>query len=125
MSYTFDANIVSDLFKDANGFRPSEAFYTRWNSGNNDQKQAIWDDLILRLEEKHNEDKRIEAIETEKFEAQIASTMTVGACSRETAIRWIVDCLDLSDSDKMYGGDYICYTLNLPYSYANEFNCVL
>lgn len=125
MSYTFDANIVSDLFKDVNGFRPGSTFYTTWNSGNNDQKQVIWDNLILQLEEKYNEDKRIEAEETEKFEAQIASAIDAGAGSRETALRWIVEGLDLSDSDKLYGGDYVCYTLNLPYSYANEFNCVL
>jgi hypothetical protein len=125
MSYTFDANIVSDLFKDVNGFRPGSTFYTTWNSGNNDQKQVIWDNLILQHEEKYNEDKRIEAEETEKFEAQIASAIDAGAGSRETALRWIVEELDLSDSDKMYGGDYVCYTLNLPYSYANEFNGVL
>ena len=125
MSYTFDANIVSDLFKDVNGFRPGSTFYTTWNSGNDDQKQVIWDNLILQLEEKYNEDKRIEAIETEKFEAQIKLAMDLGADSRESALRWIVEELDLSDSDKMYGGDYVCYTLNLPYSYANEFNCVL
>lgn len=124
MSYTFDANIVSDLFKDVNGFRPSSTFYTTWNAGNNDQKQVIWDNLILQLEEKYNEDKRIEAEETEKFEARIASAIDAGAGSRETALRWIVEELDLSDSDKMYGGDYICYTLNLPYSYANEFNSI-
>ena len=124
MSYTFDANIVSDLFKDVNGFRPGSTFYTAWNSGNDDQKQVIWDNLILQLEEKYNEDKRIEAEETEKFEAQIASAIDAGAGSRETALRWIVEGLDLSDSDKLYGGDYICYTLNLPYSYANEFNSI-
>jgi hypothetical protein len=125
MIYTFDANIVSDLYKDVNGHRPSGWFYTTWNSGNDDQKQAMWDNLILQLEERNAEDERAEAKAIENFEAQIKSAMDLGADSRETALRWIVEAMELSDADKMYGGDYICYTLDLPYSYSNEFNCVL
>ena len=120
MNYTFDANTVSDLYKDVNGFRPSGWFYTTWNSGNNDQKQAMWDNLIIELEARCTEEKQAEFEAVKMFEAKIASIMELGANSRETALRWIVDSLNLSDADKMYGGDYICYTLGLPYGYVNE-----
>jgi hypothetical protein len=125
MSYTFDANIVSDLFKDVNGFRPGSTFYTAWNSGNNDQKQVIWDNLILQLEEKYTEDKKAEAEAIKNFEAKVTLHMELGASSRETALRWIVDAMELSDNDKLYGGGYICYALDLPYSYEKEFNAIL
>ena len=125
MSYTFDANVVSDLFKDVNGFRPGTTFYIAWNNGNNDQKQVIWDNLILQAEEKYAEDKRIEAKEIEEFEAKVKLAIELGAHDRETAIRWIVEELDLSDADKQYGGDYVCYTLGVPYKYSDEFNSVL
>ena len=49
MTYTFDADIVSDLHKDAFGRRPSEGFWDRWNSGDDDQKQEMWDDLLVDL----------------------------------------------------------------------------
>lgn len=125
MNYTFDANTVSDLYKDVNGFRPSGWFYTTWNSGNNDQKQAMWDNLILELEARCTEEKQAEIQAAKDFEVRIALTMESGANSRETALRWIVDSLNLSDADKMYGGDYICYTLGVPYDYSNQFNSVL
>lgn len=122
MTYTFDDNIVSDLHKDACGFRPSTVFYTAWNNSNDEQKQVIWDNLVARHEEKYNEDKRIEDEAVEQFEAKVKQTIELGADSRETALRWIVDELDLSDNDKLYGGDYICYKLGLPYSYATQFD---
>ena len=49
--YTFSEELLSDLHKDARGFRPrSEWFWNNWNTSNDDGKQAIWDNLVEELE---------------------------------------------------------------------------
>jgi hypothetical protein len=48
--YTFNEIEVSDLHKDAYGFRPSESFWTEWQLANNDEKQFIWDEMIAAFE---------------------------------------------------------------------------
>lgn len=50
MRYTYDDMAVSDLHKDAFGFRPSETFWQEWALSNPDARQQIWDDLIRALQ---------------------------------------------------------------------------
>ena len=45
-SYTYDEAIVSDLHKDAYGFRPREGFWNHWNLSTHDEKQEMWDGLL-------------------------------------------------------------------------------
>ena len=47
--YTFDENLISDLHKDAYGFRPDQSFWATFASFNPDQKQALWDNMIAVL----------------------------------------------------------------------------
>jgi len=67
------------------------------------------------------EDKRNEAAALADFTAQVKETIDLGAGDEKTAIRWILDSMDLNEDDRMYGGDYICYTLGLSYSEAHRF----
>jgi hypothetical protein len=124
MTYTFDAKTVSDLYKDVHGFRPGAMFYTAWNAGNDDQKQVMWDNLITGLDIVNKEEQAHEQQAIASFEKHIASLESISN-SRKQSIRWIIEGLELTDSDKMYGGDYICYKLGLPYSYAKEFDLAL
>ena len=124
MTYTFDANTVSDLYKDVHGFRPDAMFYTAWNLGDDGQNQVMWDNLITELEVVNKEEQAHEQQAIASFEKHIASLESISN-SRKQSIRWIVEGLALTDSDKMYGGDYICYKLGLPYSYAKEFDLAL
>ena len=58
MNYTFDEREVSDLHKDAYGFRPSYDYWREWELADNDEKQRLWDDLINALQWAiENEDK--------------------------------------------------------------------
>ena len=123
MPYTFDENTLSDLHKDARGWRPrSEGFWIRWKTSDDDGKQSIWDGLIDELDETIAADKAASEEAVASFEAQIASNLELGAPNREAAIRWIVDSLNLTESDLMYGGDYICWELGLPYSMKGTFD---
>jgi hypothetical protein len=49
MTYTFDENLISDLHKDAYGFRPDVSFWATFAAFNPDQKQALWDSMIAIL----------------------------------------------------------------------------
>jgi hypothetical protein len=122
MNYTFDEGTVSDLHKDAHGYRPSASFWALWRESTDDQKQAIWDQLIADL---NIEVERYEAAERQAiadFEDTITRTIAMGAGDRATAIRWFVEA---SDTDSQYPGEYLCWQLNLPYSYAKVFDSVI
>ena len=120
--YTFDESIVSDLHKDAFGFRPREYFWAEWNNSSDASKQVIWDDLLVSLERANEWERAEQARAVKQFEDRIELLMNMGASSRETAIRWIIESMELSETDKCYGGSYICFELGLPYNMAETFN---
>ena len=88
-TYTFDESIVSDLHKDAYGFRPSQSWWAMWAAFNADQMQAEWDHLI----EVMNESIEMERLEKERalaeFKALVQKTIELGAGDEETALRWM------------------------------------
>lgn len=112
MDYTFDVDTVSDLHKDAFGFRPSELFWEEWIGATDAQKQEIWDSLERALEvsmeiERENEQRAIE-----RFEALVRVNINAGAEDRETALRWIMD------NTKCNGDwEFLCWEYGLPYRY--------
>ena len=116
--YTFSNELISDLHKDARGFRPHEAFYEGWTQSDDDNKQAIWDGLCREMDRRQNEEKIAELAAEAKFEGRIVESIKMGAESREDAIRWILQSEGL---DKEYDAGYICYCLGLPYSRKAEF----
>ena len=75
MSYTYSDDIISDLHKDARGFRPDEYFWEEWTQSPEDSKQRIWDKLCDEMEYNQKEEARIEAANLVKFREQLASTM--------------------------------------------------
>lgn len=110
--YTFDDNTVSDLHKDAFGFRPSQSWWGYWAASNPDGKQAEWDGLIAALERRVAEDKAAEERAVVRFEALVNTTTAAGAKDRTTALQWLMDGSDC-------GGDwdYFAWTHGLPYRY--------
>lgn len=119
--YTFDGSIVSDLHKDTYGFRPTADFWANWNDSSDADKQHIWDHLC----EAHDYAMDLEANRTieaiNAFEIEVANALDLGASSRDVAIRWIVESLNLTQFDLMYGGNYICFLKDLPLSMAQLF----
>jgi hypothetical protein len=116
MAYTFDAQIVSDLHKDARGFRPSEYFWEEWDQCGDDNRQAMWDGLLRELEDTMAEDRRREAQALEDFAQLIINNINLGAGSVETAIRWILEAEEFSQFDLAYGADYVAFRFGLSYS---------
>lgn len=120
--YTFDEDTISDLHKDARGFRPSEYFWETWHNASDNYKQVLWDDLVDELRRGNEMLAEMEAIALAKFEALVAGTMELGAYNRETAIRWIVESLDLGE---YADAEYACWALNLNYNCAKLFDGIL
>ena len=87
--YTFDENTISDLHKDARGFRPGEYWWNQWNASTDEEKQTTWDSLIVELEEELERVRRWEEEAVKDFEADVNQHIALGAGDRETALRWM------------------------------------
>lgn len=122
MAYTFDENIVSDLHKDAYGFRPTSYFWDNWKSSNDDEKQRIWDGLLVDLNAEIERDRNSKLQAVAEYERMVQHNLDHGAQTREDAIRWIVQALGLDELDLRYGGSRVCYELGLPYEMEKEFD---
>ena len=120
--YTFDEQTVSDLHKDARGHRPSSYWWEDWRLASDSTKQVIWDNLIEELNLSMDQDSQKEIAAINAFELEIAQTLDYGACSRDDAVRWIIQAMVLDDIDLMYGGSLICYRKGLPYRMAGIFD---
>lgn len=118
-TYTFCEDTVSDLHKDAYGFRPSQNWWMHWEEATDDAKQAIWDDLISALEDSINEQKIQQKKAIESFEALVKKNIEYGAKDRADAIAWICDSYDCENAHSVYGWNYLEYEMGLPYGYIS------
>jgi len=87
--YTYSDQLISDLHKDALGFRPIEAFWEGWTQSDDDKKQAIWDGLCREMDRRQEEEARTEAYLLAKFKEEVQSYIELGAGDRQTALRWM------------------------------------
>ena len=87
--FTFDEQTVSDLHKDARGFRPHAAFIEGWEQSDDENKQAIWDGLVRERERHQAWEARIQDECLAEFEAEIQTCIDMGAGDRQTALRWM------------------------------------
>jgi len=87
--YTYSDELISDLHKDARGFRPHEAFYEGWTQSDDDNKQAIWDGLCREMDRREEMEACNEAYLLAKFKEEVQSYIELGAGDRQTALRWM------------------------------------
>ena len=93
MSYTFSAELFSDLHKDALGFRPrAHSFYDETTT--DAERQQMWDYLCQILEENMAAEREHEARAVRDFEAEVENVIALGAGDRATALRWITSSED-------------------------------
>jgi len=113
--YTFDEQIVSDLHKDARGYRPTEYFWEEWSQCGDDTRQAMWDNLLEELAAETARQLDAYARAEIAFHQRVQGTMVAGARDELTAIRWILEAEQLSKFDLAYGSDYVAWHFGLPY----------
>lgn len=118
MIFTFDDILVSDLYKDAYGHRPSHRYLIDWFELTDQEKQDEWDLLISVFASNEAREAEQEAANIDMFYARIEQMMEDGAESKEQAIRWICDAEGIDYNEPDVG--YICFELGLPYTMENE-----
>lgn len=113
--YSFSNDLISDLHKDAFGFRPKGNYYVWWESLSDDEKQAEWDSLYETLVAREESERHAEERAIVNLDQRIASLMHHGARSREMAIRWLDEAYET-------GGDvsFLEYQLGVPYGYLTK-----
>ncbi len=113
--YTFDENIVSDLYKEAYGFRPREYFWSEWEEATNDRKQAIWDDLLDTADREAEREREMQIEAEHDVEDRIRFMMsTVAGCTRENAIRYLHDAYNTNGDT-----EYLEFNLGVRYGYLS------
>lgn len=91
MEYAFSDELISDLYKDANGFRPGAIYMEYWNIMSNDQKQEEWDGLIREMNWSLQQDMIRANGALIRFEEAVAKIIAVGAGTREAALKWMTE----------------------------------
>jgi len=82
-------DIISDLHKDARGYRPSQYFWEGWKELSDEGQKEIFDMLAEELQIREQDEREMEQRAIENFEARIADVIKLGAGNRQTALRWI------------------------------------
>ncbi len=113
--YTFNENIVSDLYKEARNHRPYETFWIVWNLSSDAEKQEIWDGLLQEADYEAGQETQRKARAVKQFAKMIQDTIALGASSEEAAIDWMLEAEGFTLHDYQYGADYIAYHFDLPY----------
>lgn len=101
-----------DMYKDAYGVRPRGMDTSGWTEA---EFQAEFADLAEVIDREEAQRKLSEAEAIAKFEQHVINTICMGARTRETALRWIMDA-SVANGD----WEYLCYDLGLPYHYFRK-----
>ena len=114
-NYTFNADVLSDLHKDAYGFRPSGDFFREWDLLDNDGKQDLWDQLVDAVGESIQREREYQQMAIAEFESWVAQTMSIVFDStREDCIRM------MHDAHQTHGDvEYLEHCLGVPYGYIS------
>jgi len=88
--YTYDENVISDLHKDARGYRPRETFFNMWETLSQDDKQGVWDMLCEELNSVMEEEARLEAEALKELRVHTRNVMNVMRCTWDKALRILI-----------------------------------
>ena len=80
---------ISDLHKDARGFRPTNDWMEMFDKVSSSEQEKIFDDLIEELKEAEEDARRAEQQAIYDFDDHLAAVRREGAPDRATALRWM------------------------------------
>lgn len=112
--YTFSDTIYSDFHKDVYGFRPSHAEWNNWKYLSDDEKQDVWDTMIVMLRKNEERERAAERAAIQKVEAILAEYLQEFFGDRQKALRKLWDEQGLHWS---YDEEFLAFRLGLPYNY--------
>ncbi|QIV65842.1 hypothetical protein Cp1R7AA1_021 [Mesorhizobium phage Cp1R7A-A1] len=108
-------NLLSDIHKDARGFRPSADYLRAAKALDDAELTKLWDSLCVEVEQSIEDDARAHAEAAKRFESSVAELIASGAGDRATAIRWLAQAHDAE-----HDPGYLEYQLGLPYHYLSK-----
>jgi hypothetical protein len=108
----FSDSIVSDLHKDAYGFRPGPAFAARWNAADQEGRREIWDSLCEDLESEMAREKAEQESAIAEWREDIARIMGTLKWSKKRAIRHDMESHGCDSRDV----GFYCYKRGMGYS---------
>jgi hypothetical protein len=120
MEYTFDMFTVSDLYKDAYGFRPSREWTMKFNSMSDLDKQNEWNYLCSVMVESMNEERNSESRAYDAWMNRINDIKETNGISLSDAIRW-----DMQDMECEGDIGYYCFQLGVSYYIEPEIKQIL
>jgi len=95
---------ISDLHKDARGFRPS---LDRYELKTDDELMAEIKWLGREVKEEIEREQQIDALCITRFNDEVATFIQQGAANRSTAIRWMLQAQGYDETSA--DADFICY----------------
>jgi len=95
---------ISDLHKDARGFRPS---LDRYELKTDDELMAEIEWLGREVKEEIEREQQIDAVCITRFNDEVATFIQQGAANRSTAIRWMLQAQGYDETPA--DADSICY----------------
>jgi hypothetical protein len=112
MTYTYDDATVSDLHKEAYGFRPGAVFMQDWKGMSSDAKQGMWDFLCSELEREMEREKLAQERSLELWTNLMFKQAKENNITFSEAI-----CQDVKDAN--VGGDigYYCFQQGISYEH--------
>ena len=94
--FTYSDDIISDLHKDAYGFRPSQFFMNNWAEYTPAEKQNCWDMLCEEMERSMKEQAAAEAAALVEFRKALATAMKFCDVKWNKALEYLADEADIS-----------------------------
>lgn len=110
VSYSYDPDSFSDLYKEANGIRPGAAYFEWLEAATPAELQAEWDHLCRWADETARICREHEADALVRLDEELAKTCADHKVNVATAIRWMHDAYGT-------GGDhqFLDYYLGVAY----------
>lgn len=112
--------LISDLHKDARGFRPSadlRAHYARLSTAD---LTLAWDGLCAELSATLAREEEEQVLATANFEARVSALIACGAGNRATALRWMFEADGIAEDVARYGASFAGYHYGIAHDYLAE-----
>ena len=113
--YTYSDDIISDLHKDARGFRPGVAWMHAWATSTDEEKQGIWDSLCEEMEISMKEQETAEAAALVEFRKVVRKTMNFCGTKWNKAVEYLCDA-EGEDADCEQGFDHFLWKQGIGYN---------
>ena len=112
--FTYSDDIISDLHKDAYGFRPSQRFFDDWAEYTPAEKQECWDMLCEEMERSMKQQAESEAAALVEFRKVVAAQMKFCDVRWTKAVEYLADAEDIDiDCDQDF--DYFLWGQGIGY----------